>query len=50
MEEQIRKEMEIIEKSADKIKALAEGNNSLTRNADIIKTFIYIMKFACPVD
>ncbi len=46
--DEIRKEIEIIEKSAERLKALAQDNNSVTRNAEIILTFAYILKFAVP--
>lgn len=46
--DEIKKEIENIEKSAERIKALAEGNNSLTKNATIIQHFCYILRFAYP--
>jgi hypothetical protein len=46
--DEIKKEIENIEKSAERIKTLAEGNNSLTTNATIIQHFCYILKFAYP--
>lgn len=47
--DEIRKEIESIEKSAERIKALAEGNNALIKNATIIQTFCYILRFDTPV-
>jgi len=46
--DEIAKEIENIEKSAERIKVLAEGNNSLTKNAEIIQHFCYILRFAYP--
>lgn len=46
--DEIEKEIEHIEKSAERIKALAEGNNSLTKNAQIIEHFCYVLRFAYP--
>ncbi len=47
---EIRKEIEKIENSAIKLQSLAKGNNAITKNAEIILTFIYILKFITPVD
>ena len=46
--EAIRKEIEKIEKSTERIKRLSQGNPSLQRNAEILLTFIYILKFITP--
>ncbi len=46
--DEIRKEIQNIEKSAERIKALADGNNSLLKNASIILTFVYLLKFNTP--
>jgi hypothetical protein len=47
--EAIRKEIEKIERSAERIKTLGENNPSLRRNADIMLNFVYILKFITPV-
>ena len=46
--DEIRNEIKNIEKSAEKIKALAEGNNAIRKNASIILTFVYLLKFNTP--
>jgi hypothetical protein len=46
--DEIRKEIASIEKSAERLKSLAEGNNAIKKNADIILTFTYILKFIRP--
>ncbi len=48
--DEIRKEIENIQKSAERLKSLAEDNNAIRKNADIILTFTYILKFITPVD
>lgn len=47
--DEIRKEIANIEKSAARLKSLAEGNNAIRKNVDIILTFLYILKFITPV-
>ncbi len=47
--DEIRKEIEAIEKSAERIKTLAAGNNGIAKNASIILTFVYLLKFITPV-
>jgi hypothetical protein len=47
--DEIRKEIVNIEKSAERLKSLAEGNNAIKKNADIILTFTYILKSITPV-
>ena len=37
-----------MEKSAEKLKALAKDNNAIRKNAEIILTFLYILKFITP--
>lgn len=49
MNEQIRTEIEKIEESAKRLQTLAQGNPALLRNADILLTFVYILKFITPV-
>ena len=46
--DEIRKEIKNIEKSAEKLKLLAHDNNSIRKNAEIILTFTYILKFVTP--
>jgi hypothetical protein len=46
--EAIRKEIEKIEQSAERIKTLGQGNPSLQRNAKILLDFVYILKFITP--
>ncbi|MCJ7640935.1 MAG: hypothetical protein MUO29_03460 [Desulfobacterales bacterium] len=48
MMDAIRKEIEKIEKSTERIKVLSQGNPSLLRNAEILLTFVYILKFITP--
>jgi hypothetical protein len=48
MNEQIRHEIETIEESANRLKMLAEDNPALRKNAEIILTFVYILKFITP--
>ena len=47
--DEIRNEIKNIEKSAERIKALAQGNNAITKNASIILNFVYLLKFNTPV-
>ncbi len=46
--DEIRKEIANIESSAERLKSLAEGNNAIKKNAEIILTFVYILKFITP--
>lgn len=48
--DEIRKEIENIRKSAEKLKSLAGDNNAVRKNADIILTFAYILNFITPAD
>ncbi len=48
MDNQIRTEIEKIEESAKRIQGLAQGNPALLRNAEILLTFVYILKFITP--
>ncbi len=48
MIEQIRHEIEAIEESAKRLKGLARDNPSLRRNAEILLTFVYVLKFITP--
>jgi hypothetical protein len=47
--EAIRKEIEKIEESAERIKMLGQDNPSLRRNAEILLDFVYILKFITPI-
>ncbi len=49
MNEQIRNEIEKIEESAKKLQTLAPDNPAIQRNADILLTFAYILKFINPI-
>ncbi|OGP72618.1 MAG: hypothetical protein A2V86_04215 [Deltaproteobacteria bacterium RBG_16_49_23] len=49
MNEQIRNEIERIEESARRLQTLAQDNPAILRNADILLTFVYILKFITPV-
>ena len=46
--DEIREEIKKIEKSAERIKALAGDNHAISKNASIILTFIYLLKFDTP--
>ena len=48
MFEKIRKEIEILEESATRLSALAQDNPAILRNAQIILTFVYILRFITP--
>jgi len=48
MLEQIRHEIEAIEESANRLKRLAEDNPAIRKNAEILLTFIYVLKFITP--
>jgi hypothetical protein len=49
MNEQLRTEIKKIEESATRLQALGQGNPSIMKNAQIILTFAYILKFITPV-
>lgn len=49
MNEQIRAEIDRIEESARRLQMLAGNNPSIQRNADILLTFVYILKFITPI-
>ena len=49
MEEKSRKEIAAIEKSAKRIKELAQEMPGIKTNADIILTFVFLLKFITPV-
>ena len=48
--EEIKREIENIEKSVERLKSLAGDNNAVRKNAEIILTFLYILKFITPVE
>ena len=48
--DEITKEIANIEMSAERLKSLAEGNNAIKKNADIILTFTYILKSITPAE
>ncbi|MBN2401587.1 MAG: hypothetical protein JXN64_04235 [Spirochaetes bacterium] len=48
--EEIRKEIDNMEKSVNKLISLADENNGVRKNAEIILNFIYILKFITPVE
>ena len=48
MDDQIRKEIKRLEESATKLQTLAKDNPEIIKNAEIILTFIYILKFITP--
>ena len=48
MMDEIRTEIGNIEKSAERLKSLASDNPAIKKNAEIILTFAYILKFITP--
>jgi hypothetical protein len=48
--EEIIKEIENLEQSANRLKLLAKDNNAIRKNAEIILTFLYILKFITPAE
>lgn len=46
--DEIRKEIANLEKSAERLKTLAQDNNAIRKNAEIILTFLYVLKFITP--
>ena len=48
MIEQIRREIEAIEESANRLKKLAEDNPAIRKNAETILAFVYLLKFITP--
>ena len=45
MNEQIREEIKKLEESAKRLQTLAQDNPAIHRNAEILSTFVYILKF-----
>ena len=48
MIEQIRQQIQVIEESATQLKVLAKDNPAIRKNAEIILTFVYLLKFITP--
>ena len=48
MNEQIREEIKKLEESTKKLQTLAQDNPAILKNAEIISTFVYILKFITP--
>jgi hypothetical protein len=46
--DEIRTEIKNIEESAQRLRSLAAGNNSIRKNAEIILNFVYVLKFITP--
>lgn len=46
--DEIRKEIRNIEESAERLKALAKDNRAVRKNAEIILTYLYLLKFITP--
>jgi len=46
--DEIREEIKHIQKSAERIKALAGDNHAIAKNASIILTFAYLLGFDAP--
>lgn len=49
MNKQIRREIERLEESAKRLQTLAQNNPAILKNAEIILTFAYILKFITPI-
>jgi len=49
MNKQIRNEIKRLEESAIKLRTLGEDNPAILKNAEIILTFVYILKFITPI-
>ena len=48
MMDEMRKEIRNIEESAERLKSLARDNNAVRKNAEIILTYLYLLKFITP--
>jgi hypothetical protein len=46
--DEIRNEIATLEKSVERLTTLAKGNNAVSKNAEIIRHFVYILKFITP--
>ncbi len=48
MIEKIKNEIVTIEESANRLKLLAKDNPAIRKNAEILLTFVYVLKFITP--
>ncbi len=48
MIEKIKNEIKTIEESANRLKLLAKDNPAIRKNAEILLTFVYVLKFITP--
>lgn len=48
MMDEIRKEIKNIEESVERLKLLAKDNNAIRKNAEVILTQLYLLKFITP--
>ena len=48
MMDQIRQQIRVLEESANQLKTLAHDNPAIRKNAEIILTFVYLLKFITP--
>jgi len=48
MNSEIKKEIEIITESAQRLMKLTQGNPALTKNIECLLTFVYILDFITP--
>lgn len=48
MMDEIRKEIKVLEESAERLRALAKDNNAVRKNAEVILTQLYLLKFITP--
>ncbi len=46
--DEIRKQIRAIEESATQLRNLAQDNPGIRKNAEIILTFVYLLKFMTP--
>lgn len=46
--DEIRKQIRLIEDSANQLKNLAKDNPGIRKNAEVILTFVYLLKFMTP--
>lgn len=49
MIEAMRKEIEMIGESAERLRRLAQDNPGIQKNAEAILSFVYLLKFVTPV-
>ena len=48
MMDEIRQEIQNLEESAERLKKLAQDNNAIRKNTEIILTQLYLLKFITP--